>query len=142
MWGHNAGSGTGLKGTSVGGDAVLGYSKAPNHAGVAAVNDSGGFGVWARGTPAGHFEGDAGAVGVDAQGGSNSAGVLGIGGTPNGPGVRGIGAGGPNTSPSNPVGVYGQGGPDAPGVFGLGGTGGEYGVGVIWASLPSVQTHP
>jgi hypothetical protein len=57
VWGDNTGTGTGVKGTSAGGDAVLGYSKASNHAGVAAVNDSGGFGVWAKGTPAGRFEG-------------------------------------------------------------------------------------
>jgi hypothetical protein len=48
----------GVKGTSVGGDAVIGVSSAKNHAGVSAVNDSGGFGLWARGNPAGHFEGN------------------------------------------------------------------------------------
>jgi hypothetical protein len=128
VWGDNTGTGTGVKGTSAGGDAVLGYSKASNHAGVAAVNDSGGFGVWARGTPAGHFEGGAGAVGVEAQGGSQSAGVLGIGGAANGPGVTGIGAGGTNLSPNAAVGVFGQGGgagvgPLPAGVLGVGGPG-------------------
>jgi hypothetical protein len=59
IWGDNAGQGLGVKGTSKGGDGVLGYSYAPDHAGVFAVNDSGGYGVSARGTPAGHFEGDA-----------------------------------------------------------------------------------
>jgi hypothetical protein len=58
IWGHNTGSGVGVKGTSVSGDAVIGVSTAKDHAGLSAVNDSGGFGVWARGTPAGHFEGD------------------------------------------------------------------------------------
>jgi hypothetical protein len=132
VWGDNAGTGTGVKGTSVGGDAVLGFSTAADHAGVAAVNDSGGFGVWARGTPAGHFEGDAGAVGVEAHGGSQSAGVLGIGGGPNGPGVTGIGAGGSDTAIPSPVGVYGVGGEAQPGVVGLGGpSDGESGPGVV-----------
>ena len=132
VWGDNTGTGTGVKGTSAGGDAVLGYSKASNHAGVAAVNNSGGFGVWARGTPAGHFEGDAGAVGVEAQGGSNSAGVVGIGGSPNGPGV--IGLGGPGPIPdfihaeTVAAGVCGIGGPtgggaNGPGIVGISGTG-------------------
>jgi hypothetical protein len=144
VWGHNAGSGIGLKGTSAGGDAVLGYSKAPNHAGVSAVNDSGGFGVWARGTPAGHFEGDAGAVGVYAQGGSssagdqsssNSAGVLGVGGPPatqrdnGGPGVIGLGGGGgPLQFVVGSPGVYGQGGLGSAGVSARGGPYGGPGV--------------
>jgi hypothetical protein len=54
----NNGSGAGVKGTSVGGDGVVGFSGAKDHAGVSAVNGSGGFGLWAGGTPAGHFEGD------------------------------------------------------------------------------------
>jgi len=58
VWGNNPGSGIGVKGTSTGGDAVLGYSSSNAHAGVSAVNDGGGFGVWAGGTPAGHFAGD------------------------------------------------------------------------------------
>jgi hypothetical protein len=144
VWGHNAGSGIGLKGTSAGGDAVLGYSKAPNHAGVSAVNDSGGYGVWARGTPGGHFEGDAGAVGVYAQGGSssagdqsssNSAGVLGVGGPPatqrdnGGPGVIGLGGGGdPLQFVVGSPGVYGQGGPGSAGVSARGGPYGGPGV--------------
>jgi len=56
--GNNLGSGPGVKGTSAGGDAVIGVSTSNVHAGVSAVNDSGGFGLWARGTPAGHFEGN------------------------------------------------------------------------------------
>jgi hypothetical protein len=58
VWGDNSGTGIGVKGTSQGGDGVTGFSSANNHAGVAAINDSGGFGVWARGTPAGHFQGN------------------------------------------------------------------------------------
>jgi len=58
VWGNNAGSGAGVKGTSASGDGVLGVCGSNTHAGVSAVNDSGGFGVWARGTPAGHFEGN------------------------------------------------------------------------------------
>jgi hypothetical protein len=58
VWGNNTGSGTGVKGTSQGGDAVAGFSSSNGHAGVAAINDSGGFGLWARGTPAGHFQGN------------------------------------------------------------------------------------
>jgi hypothetical protein len=59
---------------------------------------------------------------------STGTGVLGFGGTvdepnpagANGTGVRGIGAGGPNTAPGTPVGVYGQGGPEGAGVYGSG----------------------
>lgn len=58
VWGQNYGTGTGVKGTSSGGDGVLGYSGAKDHAGVSAANGSGGMGLWAGGTPAGHFEGD------------------------------------------------------------------------------------
>jgi hypothetical protein len=61
VWGNNSGSGAGVKGTSPAGDGVLGFSHALGHAGVSAVNDSrgeNGYGLWASGTPAGHFEGD------------------------------------------------------------------------------------
>jgi hypothetical protein len=61
IWGSNAGSGIGVKGTSAGGDAVAGFSRSTGHAGVSAVNDSAGpsaYGLWAQGTPAGHFEGN------------------------------------------------------------------------------------
>lgn len=52
-FGHN-----GVYGTSGTGDGVLGVSEAPQHAGVSAINDKGGFGLWARAARAGHFEGD------------------------------------------------------------------------------------
>lgn len=58
VWGDNKAAGIGVKGTSTGGDGVFGYSSSPSHAGVSGQNDSGGFGVWAKGTLAGHFEGD------------------------------------------------------------------------------------
>jgi hypothetical protein len=58
VWGNNFGSGTGVKGTSSGGDGVLGFSNAQAHAGVSANNSAGGYGLWASGKPAGHFEGD------------------------------------------------------------------------------------
>jgi hypothetical protein len=56
VWGMNHGSGAGVKGMSVGGDGVVGFSGAKDHAGVSAVGN--GIGLWAGGTPAGHFEGD------------------------------------------------------------------------------------
>jgi hypothetical protein len=71
VWGNNSGSGIGVKGTSQGGDAVAGFSSSNAHAGVAAINDSGGFGIWARGTPAGHFQGD-----VEVTGSINVTGDL------------------------------------------------------------------
>jgi hypothetical protein len=72
VWGENSGSGTGVKGTSVGGDGVLGFSGSKDHAGVSAVNTAaGGFGLWAAGTPAGHFEGD-----VEVTGNINVSGDL------------------------------------------------------------------
>jgi hypothetical protein len=95
VWGNNAGSGAGVKGTSSGGDAVVGICSSSAHAGVSAVNDSSGFGVWARGTPAGHFECDSsniGAKGIDASpNGPAGVGVLGANTTDTGTGVIGTG---------------------------------------------------
>jgi hypothetical protein len=72
----NAGSGPGLSafgssgpGLSAGsdfGDAVVGLCKSKAHAGVSATNVGGGFGVWASGTPGGHFESNSGDNGGDA----------------------------------------------------------------------------
>lgn len=56
--GKSEGNAVGVRGTSRGNDAVLGISSSSAHAGVSAVNDGGGFGLWARGNIAGHFEGD------------------------------------------------------------------------------------
>lgn len=58
VWGSNAGGGAGVKGTSQAGDGVVGFSSASGHAGVSANNTVGGYGLWAQGTPAGHFEGN------------------------------------------------------------------------------------
>jgi hypothetical protein len=59
---HGVGSsadGHGVFGENSGGDAVVGLcTSTGKHAGVSATNDSGGYGVWARGTPAGYFAGD------------------------------------------------------------------------------------
>jgi len=52
------GGGAGVLGGSATGDGVRGESNSNQHAGVSAINDSGGFGLWARGNPAGHFEGN------------------------------------------------------------------------------------
>lgn len=78
-------------------------------------------GVWGQGS--GTFSGVAGFGGSD-----DGTGLYGQGGGATGPGVRGIGAGAGNTSPSTAVGVYGQGAPNADGVQGVGG--GEEGGGV------------
>jgi hypothetical protein len=59
--GINNSGGPGVWASSSSFDGVSGRSQSTQHAGVAAVNDSGGqtaFGLWARGSPAGHFEGD------------------------------------------------------------------------------------
>jgi hypothetical protein len=87
VWGDNQGTGQGVKGTSAGGDAILGISKSKDHSGVSAVNDSGGFGVWGRGTPAGHFEGNVEVTGqlktyeFAVNGLSSIGGIVLIGGT-------------------------------------------------------------
>jgi hypothetical protein len=52
------GGGAGVRGGSAAGDGVFGESSSNQHAGVSAINDSGGFGLFARGVPAGHFEGN------------------------------------------------------------------------------------
>jgi hypothetical protein len=51
-------SGNGVKGESQSGDAVVGISQSNVHAGVSAQNGQSGPGLWAKGTPAGQFEGD------------------------------------------------------------------------------------
>ena len=65
----NSNSGVGVFGSSQAGDGVVGLSTSSAHAGVSATNDSGGFGVWGRGTPGGHFEsnGSDGVVGLCAS---------------------------------------------------------------------------
>jgi hypothetical protein len=50
--------GIGVRGTSIANDAVQGESWSNEHAGVCAINDSGGYGVRARGRVAGRFEGN------------------------------------------------------------------------------------
>jgi hypothetical protein len=70
VWGHSqtgAGvtgscvSGPGVQGSSSGADGVIGRSTSTQHAGVSAINETNGahaYGLWARGTPAGNFEGN------------------------------------------------------------------------------------
>jgi hypothetical protein len=73
--------GTGVHGMSKNADGVRGESRSNAHAGVSAINDSGGFGVWARGRVGGHFEGDVEINGVlKAEGNAGVAGILGVGG--------------------------------------------------------------
>ena len=47
-----------MAGISSANDAINGLSHSPQHAGVSANNDAGGFGLWARATTAGYFLGD------------------------------------------------------------------------------------
>lgn len=88
-------NGPGVEGSG-GGDGVRGMTTSAAHAGVSATNDSGGFGVWARGTPGGHFESPAGdgifgtsqqGSGVHGVASGGGAGVVGESGA--GDGVRG-----------------------------------------------------
>jgi hypothetical protein len=88
-----------VSGESAGGDGVLGRSSSPQHAGVSAVNDKGGFGVWARGTPGGHFE----ATGTDALFGTSTANaIVGVSTSPDHSGVLGM-------NDSGGYGVWGRG---------------------------------
>jgi hypothetical protein len=50
--------GTGVYGSSNAADGVHGECQSSKHAGVSGVNTGGGYGVWASGKTAGHFEGD------------------------------------------------------------------------------------
>jgi hypothetical protein len=54
----SSGSGIGVVGISQSNDAINGLSYSSQHAGVSANNDGGGYGLWARGTPAGAFQGN------------------------------------------------------------------------------------
>lgn len=58
VFGLNHGTGPGVLGACDSGDGVWGVSWAKDHAAVSAVNYRSGFGVWASGKIAGHFEGD------------------------------------------------------------------------------------
>jgi hypothetical protein len=67
--GENSSDGPGVKGHSRQGDGVIGYTEGQSHAGVSAVNRGNGFGVWASGSPAGHFEGDIQVTGAISKSG-------------------------------------------------------------------------
>lgn len=54
----SSGSGIGVAGVSQSNDAIHGLSHSPQHAGVSANNDAGGFGLWARAATAGYFLGN------------------------------------------------------------------------------------
>jgi hypothetical protein len=68
----SSGSGIGVVGTSAGSDAINGLSHSPQHAGVSANNDAGGFGLWAKATTAGYFLGDVQVIGDTARDAFNS----------------------------------------------------------------------
>jgi hypothetical protein len=153
------GAGPGVRGIGFGGPNT-------NPAGAAGVYGQGGNGApgvigqagtgiadGVQGFATGNFSGVAGFGGPNA-----GTGVFGLGGTLTlpgrppltGPGVRGIGGGGPNTIPQSsngllsPVGVYGQGASGADGVHGVAGQGpggpdswaGVHGVGGAGAPAP------
>jgi hypothetical protein len=70
---------SGVEGESIGFDGVSGISHASGHAGVSGVNRARGpdsFGVWAKGNPAGHFEGDVTVTGNVEASNCNLAGIL------------------------------------------------------------------
>jgi hypothetical protein len=54
----SSGSGIGVVGTSLSSDAINGLSHSPQHAGVSANNDAGGYGLWAKAATAGCFLGN------------------------------------------------------------------------------------
>jgi len=68
----SSGTNVGVVGYSGSNDAVYGLSHSPQHAGVSANNDSGGFGLWASGATAGYFSGDVQVVGDAANDAFNS----------------------------------------------------------------------
>lgn len=98
-----------------------------NEVGVRGFCD-GAFGDGVQGFGKGYWSGVAGYGGGDAN--SAGYGASGFGGTQTGlrfaplqgPGVKGVGGGGPNTAPASGVGVFGQGGPESPGVVGQAGS--------------------
>jgi hypothetical protein len=68
----SSGTNVGVVGNSGANDAIYGLSHSPQHAGVSANNDSGGFGLWASGATAGYFSGDVQVVGDAANDAFNS----------------------------------------------------------------------
>lgn len=94
-------NGTGVRGIGGGGDGVYGESAASQHAGVSGVNDKGGFGVWGRGTPGGHFESASG-IGVNGES-TQADGVFGTAHAAGRSGIVGIHS-------ANGNGVYGRAG--------------------------------
>jgi hypothetical protein len=100
----NASNKAAVYGETMQANGVLGLSRHPVNAGVSAVNDAGGFGLWAEtkgGQRAAHFEGNVechGGMFADSQ---NTDGIFGKSHNKNNSGVAGINeAGG--------VGVYGR----------------------------------
>jgi hypothetical protein len=91
----------------------------PGVRGIGGINQNGGNADGVQGFGRGTFSGVTGIGDPHA----NGTGVFGLGGGTSGPGVRGIGAGGPFTAPSFSVGVYGQAGPNGDGVQGVGSIG-------------------
>lgn len=68
------GNGTGVVGKSNRADGVIGTSRSPDHAGVQAINDVGGYGILARSpgpNPAGYFQGA-----VDVEGDMHVSGTI------------------------------------------------------------------
>jgi hypothetical protein len=147
-----AGSNNGVRGFGTGGFAGGFFVADPNGGGIGVFGQGGGagsgpdaVGVFGQGgaqSPGvvghagslppkdvrvfGQGSGVAGFGDPDAHG--TGVGVFGLGRGPGGPGVRGIGSGGPNTFPGNSAGVYGQAGPgNANGVEGHG-SGTSFGV--------------
>ena len=97
--------------------------------GVRGRSQGPGDGDGVQGFGSGAFSGVAGFGANVNPGETAGTGVFGLGGTvaetftgSGAAGVRGIGGGGPNTSPSLAAGVYGQGGVQSPGVVGQAGT--------------------
>lgn len=72
-----SGTGVGVVGTSSGNDAINGTSSSAQHAGVSANNTGGGYGLWAKATTAGQFEGNVAVNGqVNINGNQTVAGKL------------------------------------------------------------------
>ena len=85
---RETGPGIGVLGRNDAGDGVQGQSSSSAHAGVSAINNGGGFGLWATGNVAGHFEGD-----VEINGVIRAIGNLGVTGNLGVDGVLGVSQG-------------------------------------------------
>jgi hypothetical protein len=108
VYGHSS-TAQGVSGDSDNSNGIFGTTRSKQAAAISAVNDSGGPGVWARGSPAGYFETDADSDALVAK--TKSANYAGVSAQNLSPAGGNIPSGCGLWASSNNTAIYGQGKP-------------------------------